>query len=114
MGLAIGHSVGMLVIRQPVGLATIMSLVVFVRKIVARIAGLISDGRSTRIRPEKTPRQSKSTLKNSDPQGGLGFTRAFADLGLNVKALCRRHTLIFEPCAGVGDDNYEDFTLNAG
>ena len=114
MGLAIGHSVGMLVIRQPVGLATIMSLVVFVRKIVARIAGLISDGRSTRIRPEKTPRQPKSTLKNSDPQGGLGFTRAFADLGLNVKALCRRHTLIFEPYADVGDDNYEDFTLNAG
>lgn len=75
---------------------------------------LVSDGRSTRIRPEKTPRQSKSTLKNSDPQGGLGFTRAFADLGLNVKALCRRHTLIFEPCAGVGDDNCEDLTLNAG
>jgi hypothetical protein len=75
---------------------------------------LVSDGRSTRIRPEKTPRQSKSTLKNSDPQGGLGFTRAFADLGLNVKALCRRHTLIFEPYADVGDDNYEGFTLNAG
>jgi hypothetical protein len=45
-------------------------------------------------------------------QGNL--TRAFADLGLNVKALCRRHTLIFEPYADVGDDNYEDFTLNAG